>query len=319
VVIPFVAASPLATSLLMSGRDSLALLAAGRALSGVCSGVVFGSATAWVQELSPDPAVSARRAAIALSAGFGAGPAVASTLAEWVPQPLVLPYLPHVLIGLAAIGVIWRAPETVTRRVAGVAGQGPRLWPPRTVRSGRFWRAVAPPGPWVFGSLALAFVVLPRESAGAGHLSVGFAGLIASVTVASGIAIQPLARWIEARLSLAGCWRPEASAGSSSASRNRGSRSSMRSWPTAGPRPAPRASIPCCHFSPHGRHTHLERSHGESGTTARLLLFTADGLIWAASTVVLDASRRSSSRGGQGPRSPVPCTGRSSLRPDSWP
>ena len=39
----------------------------------------------------------------------------------------------------------------------------------------------------------------------------------------------------------------------------------------------------------------LVRSHGESGEsgeTARLLPFTVDGLIWAASMVVLDASRR---------------------------
>ena len=36
----------------------------------------------------------------------------------------------------------------------------------------------------------------------------------------------------------------------------------------------------------------LVRSHGESGATARLLPFTVDGLIWAASMVVLDASRR---------------------------
>jgi len=35
----------------------------------------------------------------------------------------------------------------------------------------------------------------------------------------------------------------------------------------------------------------LVRTHGESGLTARLLPFTVDGLIWAAS-VVLDASRR---------------------------
>jgi hypothetical protein len=33
-------------------------------------------------------------------------------------------------------------------------------------------------------------------------------------------------------------------------------------------------------------------SHGETGFTARLLSFTVDGLIWAASMVVLDASRR---------------------------
>jgi len=36
----------------------------------------------------------------------------------------------------------------------------------------------------------------------------------------------------------------------------------------------------------------LVRSRGESGVTARLLPFTVDGLIWAASMVVLDASRR---------------------------
>jgi hypothetical protein len=36
----------------------------------------------------------------------------------------------------------------------------------------------------------------------------------------------------------------------------------------------------------------LVRSHGETGMTARLLPFTVDGLIWPASMVVLDASRR---------------------------
>jgi hypothetical protein len=36
----------------------------------------------------------------------------------------------------------------------------------------------------------------------------------------------------------------------------------------------------------------LVSTHGEHGLTARLLPFTVDGLIWAASMVVLDASRR---------------------------
>jgi hypothetical protein len=36
----------------------------------------------------------------------------------------------------------------------------------------------------------------------------------------------------------------------------------------------------------------LASTHGERGLTARLLPFTVDGLIWAASMVVLDASRR---------------------------
>lgn len=41
------------------------------------------------------------------------------------------------------------------------------------------------------------------------------------------------------------------------------------------------------------RHAYeLVRTHGESGVTARLVPFTVDGLIWAASMVILDASRR---------------------------
>jgi hypothetical protein len=36
----------------------------------------------------------------------------------------------------------------------------------------------------------------------------------------------------------------------------------------------------------------LVRLHGESGPTARLVPFTVDGLIWAASMAILDASRR---------------------------
>src|SRR6201996_5489432 len=39
VVLPFVAASPVATVLLMAGPHSLAVIAAGRALAGLCSGV----------------------------------------------------------------------------------------------------------------------------------------------------------------------------------------------------------------------------------------------------------------------------------------
>ncbi|MFI0368846.1 DUF2637 domain-containing protein [Actinomadura sp. 1N219] len=41
------------------------------------------------------------------------------------------------------------------------------------------------------------------------------------------------------------------------------------------------------------RHAYeLVRTHGETGLTARLVPFTVDGLIWAASMVILDASRR---------------------------
>src|ERR1700761_3450303 len=70
VVLPFVVASPLATLKLMLGPRSLPAMAAARALAGLCWGVVFGSATAWPQGRSDAPAPSARRSAVALSAGF---------------------------------------------------------------------------------------------------------------------------------------------------------------------------------------------------------------------------------------------------------
>jgi hypothetical protein len=140
---------------------------------------------------------------------------VASVIAQLGVDPLVLPYLPHLIIGAAAVAIVWRAPETCggpARGAAGVAGPAgvagaagaARKWLPRAVRSRRFWLAVAPAAPWVFGSATLAFVVLPQEVTSAGHLSVGFAGLATTVSVAGGLAVQSLARRLEARRRLAG-------------------------------------------------------------------------------------------------------------------
>jgi predicted MFS family arabinose efflux permease len=190
VVWPFVALSPLATLLLMLGPRSLAVIAVGRALAGLCSGVVFGAATAWVQEVSPDDGLSARRSALALTAGFGLGPVVAAVLAQWAADPLVVPYLPHLVIGVAAAVVLGGTPATRPARTQ-VAG---RRWPPAAVRTRRFWLAVAPASPLVFGSVALAIVVLPEEVTSARTLSAGFAGLMTALSFTAGVAVQPFAR-----------------------------------------------------------------------------------------------------------------------------
>ena len=196
VVWPFVALSPLATLLLVLGPRSLAVIAVGRALAGLCSGVVFGAATAWVQEVSPDEGLSVRRSALALTGGFGLGPVVAAGLAQWVSDPLVVPYLPHLVIGTAAAAVLAGTPEGAASRsparVRPVATA--RRWPPAAVRTRQFWLAVAPGSPLVFGSVALAIVVLPEEVTSARTLSVGFAGLMTVVSFAAGVAVQPFAR-----------------------------------------------------------------------------------------------------------------------------
>jgi predicted MFS family arabinose efflux permease len=196
VVWPFVALSPLATLLLVLGPRSLAMIAVGRALAGLCSGVVFGAATAWVQEVSPDEGLSVRRSALALTGGFGLGPVVAAGLAQWISDPLVVPYLPHLVIGTAAATVLAGTPEGAASRsparVRPVATV--RHWPPAAVRTRRFWLAVAPGSPLVFGSVALAIVVLPEEVTSAHTLSAGFAGLMTVLSFAAGVAVQPFAR-----------------------------------------------------------------------------------------------------------------------------
>jgi hypothetical protein len=62
------------------------------------------------------------------------------------------------------------------------------------VRTRRFWLAVAPGSPLVFGSVALAIVVLPEEVTSARTLSAGFAGLMTALSFAAGVAVQPFAR-----------------------------------------------------------------------------------------------------------------------------
>jgi hypothetical protein len=229
VVWPFVALSPLATLVLVLGPRSLGLIALGRALAGLCSGVVFGSATAWVQEVSrddgPSVGLSARRSALALTAGFGLGPVVAAVLAQWASDPLVVPYLPHLVIGGVAAIALWRTPEGVpasqvakrTRATRTSAEEAPGVartrdqagwrWPPAAVRTRRFWLTVAPAAPLVFGSVALAIVVLPEEVTSARSLSAGFAGLITALSFAAGVAVQPFARRLKDALTgtVAGC------------------------------------------------------------------------------------------------------------------
>jgi predicted MFS family arabinose efflux permease len=201
VVWPFVALSPLATLLLVLEPRSLAMIAVGRALAGLCSGVVFGAATAWVQDVSPDEGpsngpsngLSVRRSALALTAGFGLGPVVAAVLAQWAGDPLVVPYLPHLVIGTAAAAVLAGTPGGSAERPGRPQPAG-RRWPPAAVRTRRFWLTVAPGSPLVFGSVALAIVVLPEEVTSARTLSAGFAGLMTALSFAAGVAVQPFAR-----------------------------------------------------------------------------------------------------------------------------
>jgi hypothetical protein len=190
-----------ATVVLMAGVHDVAALSVGRLLAGIASGAVFAPGTAWVKELSTPPhdlgateQDGARRAAIALSAGFGLGPLVAGIIAQWSPAPLVVCYLPHLAVLVLAGTLMWRAPETVEHPV-------PSMWPGlrvRALRLPRFRAIVAPAAPWVFLAPSVAMAVLPGLVASHTYgLHLAFAGLVGGVTLGVGVLVQPLARRLD--------------------------------------------------------------------------------------------------------------------------
>lgn len=191
---PVVAASVLASLVLISGTAWPGLLYAGRFLAGVASGVAFSAGSAWVKELSgsaPEGA-GARRAAVALSAGFGGGPLIAGVIAQWLPWPTVLPYLVHVALMLVVAPLMWNAADPGAP--AGAVGRPIRRLP-AAATAPRFLRGVAPWAPWVFGTATIGFATLPGlVAARAGGVPVAFNGAITGMTLFTGILVQPLAR-----------------------------------------------------------------------------------------------------------------------------
>jgi hypothetical protein len=201
VVVPAAALSLLASVALLSAGHTLALLFLGRLLVGVSAGAVFGAGTAWLRELSRPPFgdadhhTAARRAAIAMTAGFAFGPLVAGLLAQWAPSPRLVPYLPHVVLMTIVLIALRGAAETV----AADGERSLRLAPPG-LDSVRFRKVVAPMAPWVFAAPVIAFALLPSV-VGADHASDGIALTAAITTLCAftGVLIQPLGRRLDER------------------------------------------------------------------------------------------------------------------------
>ncbi|WP_219416887.1 MFS transporter [Pseudonocardia nigra] len=175
----------------------------GRFLFGVVTGIAMAVGTTWVKELSQapfdpsaDPGAGARRAALALSAGFGVGPLVAGVLAQWGPLPLELPYFVHIALTVPIVLALLRVPETRPPR----ASTRPLRADLRIALPPRFRRVVAPMAPWVFGAPALSFAVQPAalgpRIAGVGLI---YATLLTTLTLGTGVAIQSPARRMDRR------------------------------------------------------------------------------------------------------------------------
>ncbi|MFE9045403.1 MFS transporter [Streptomyces sp. NPDC007818] len=117
--------------------DALGWLYAGRLLSGLSAGLFTGAATAYVMELAP-PGGTARATLVATAAnmgGLGCGPLLAGLLAEYAPEPLLLPFAVHLaLVAVSALVLQW-LPETVaeTKPLSAVRPRKPEL--PARVRA----------------------------------------------------------------------------------------------------------------------------------------------------------------------------------------
>jgi hypothetical protein len=112
-----VATMMVAVGVLAAWKDLPGLLI-GRVITGVSVGLAAGTAITYLIELRlrADPKASpvrARTIGTSVTVGaLGVGPLIAGCLAQWVAQPLTVPYLVFIALGAIALIGLWAAPET---------------------------------------------------------------------------------------------------------------------------------------------------------------------------------------------------------------
>lgn len=205
VILGALVVSAVGTLVLLAGGNITALLAIGRTLSGLANGLAFGTGAAWVKELSQrrgdDAAAGPRRSIIAMTIGFAAGPFVSGLCAQWAPAPTVLPYLPHLLLLVAAACAIWRSPDPRRQLWSNRPTGADRTQTPDRARdrdnnrraARHFVLVLLPFAPWVFGTAAVALAYLPSLVAPevSGH-AMAFSAVATGLTALAGIVAQPL-------------------------------------------------------------------------------------------------------------------------------
>ena len=189
---PVLILSLVSTVVMLLGPQDPLWLFLGRFLAGVASGAAFGAGSAWVRELSVDapPGTGARRAAIALSGGFGLGGLVAGLIGEWAPAPMLSPYVPHLVLGAVALVAAWNAADPYVPPEQSE----PAPLIPASAGTRRFLLGVAPWAWLVFGCASMSFAVLADLLGGDAGMPTAYAGVMVGVTLGSGVLIQPVIR-----------------------------------------------------------------------------------------------------------------------------
>ncbi|WP_260508880.1 MFS transporter [Mycolicibacterium farcinogenes] len=174
----------------------------GRLFSGAAVGIAMAVGSAWIAELSRPPfddaaaGAGARRASICLSLGFGVGPLCAGLLTVYAPLPLVLTYLVHAALCVPVLWAVWnRTAETRSRETSRPFLDGLKV-PAAGHR--RFLHVVVPMAPWIFGSAAIAYAVVPALVADQlGSWALLYTVGLTVLTLGCGVLIQPVARRLD--------------------------------------------------------------------------------------------------------------------------
>lgn len=131
-----------------------------RAIQGIATGAVSGSATAALVEQQPDG--DRQRASVfattANNTGAAIGPLLAGLLAQYAPLPLVLPYLVQIVLLLPAAILVWALPEKARASLRDVSWKPRRPGVPRGIRRPFGYASVSAFIAWAVAGLFLTLV-----------------------------------------------------------------------------------------------------------------------------------------------------------------
>jgi MFS family permease len=207
ILLPATAVSALAGAVFIAS-PTLPALVVGRFLSGLAVGMVTTAATAHLGELhrAHRPGSSGSRpqlvAVAANLGGIGLGPLLAGLLAQFAPEPLLVPYLvAEALLALALLALA-ATPETTFGDGVAVRYRPQRIAVPRQAR-GRFALA-ALTGFVAFGVFGLFTSLAPGFLSGTlDEPSHALAGAVAFSVFAAGAIAQMVLRDVDVRRTLA--------------------------------------------------------------------------------------------------------------------
>lgn len=197
------------SALLALGEFGVGWLAVGRLFSGIGVGVAMAVGTSWMTELSHSPydprakaGSGARRSAVVFGTGSATGALVAGCLAQWGPQPEVLPFVVHLAATVPFLYIVSRVPETQPR--GGTRPTQWRLLNVRSVRHKRFISVILISAPWLFASAAIGYGYMPTLLLATGSLGLVFATVASIIALGTSALVQPLARRVHSPSSARG-------------------------------------------------------------------------------------------------------------------